>query len=52
MPKAVWSSQFAKRAAHICVRPRTLAFSDTRQLVINTGTTIGTFLMVFPMKNT
>ena len=27
-------------------------FSDTWQLVINTGTTIVTFLMVFPMQNT
>jgi low affinity Fe/Cu permease len=28
------------------------AFSDTWQLVINTGTTIGTFLMVFLLQNT
>ena len=27
-------------------------FSDTRQLVINTGTTIVTFLMVFLIQNT
>lgn len=27
-------------------------FSDTWQLVINTGTTIGTFLMVFLLQNT
>ena len=27
-------------------------FSDTWQLVINTGTTIGTFLMVFLIQNT
>ena len=27
-------------------------FSDTWQLVINTGTTIVTFLMVFPIQNT
>jgi low affinity Fe/Cu permease len=69
MPKAVWYSQFAKRAAHFCGRPRTFAlavavvavwivsgplfaFSDTWQLVINTGTTIVTFLMVFLIQNT
>lgn len=28
------------------------AFSDTWQLVINTGTTIATFLMVFLLQNT
>ena len=28
------------------------AFSDTWQLVINTGTTISTFLMVFLLQNT
>jgi low affinity Fe/Cu permease len=27
-------------------------YSDTWQLIINTGTTIVTFLMVFPMQNT
>src|SRR6476620_6367613 len=64
-----WYSQFAKKAAHFCGRPRvfTLAvgvivlwlvtgpvfhFSDTWQLVINTGTTIVTFLMVFLIQNT
>ena len=64
-----WYSQFAKRTAHYCGRPRvfTLAvgviavwiitgplfgFSDTWQLVINTGTTIITFLMVFLIQNT
>jgi len=64
-----WYSQFAKRTAHFCGRPRvfTLAvgvivvwiitgplfgFSDTWQLVINTGTTIITFLMVFLIQNT
>jgi len=69
MPKAVWYSQFAKRASHFCGRPRTFAlavavvavwivsgplfaFSDTWQLVINTGTTIVTFLMVFLIQNT
>ena len=62
-------SDFAKRTAHFCGRPRvfTLAvaviaiwiitgplfgFSDTWQLVINTGTTIITFLMVFLIQNT
>ena len=69
MRGTTWYSQFAKRAAHFCGRPRvfTLAvgvivvwvvsgpafhFSDTWQLVINTGTTIITFLMVFLIQNT
>ncbi|WP_041673307.1 low affinity iron permease family protein [Sulfuricella denitrificans] len=69
MHSASWYSQFAKRTAHFCGRPRvfTLAvgvivawivtgplfhFSDTWQLVINTGTTIITFLMVFLIQNT
>lgn len=69
MQKTSWYSQFAKRAAHFCGRPRvfTIAvgiimvwlitgpffqFSDTWQLVINTGTTIITFLMVFLIQNT
>jgi len=69
MPETVWYSQFAKRTAHVCGRPRTFAlavaviavwivsgplfaFSDTWQLVINTGTTIVTFLMVFLIQNT
>ena len=69
MRNATWYSQFAKKAAHFCGRPRvfTLAvaviliwivtgpmfhFSDTWQLVINTGTTIITFLMVFLIQNT
>ncbi len=69
MNNATWYSQFAKRTAHFCGRPRifTLAvgviavwivtgpmfhFSDTWQLVINTGTTIITFLMVFLIQNT
>ena len=69
MSSTSWYSQFAKRAAHFCGRPRvfTLAvgviavwiitgplfgFSDTWQLVINTGTTIVTFLMVFLIQNT
>ncbi len=30
----------------------TFRFSDTRQLIINTGTTIATFLMVFLIQNT
>lgn len=69
MRSANWYSQFAKKTAHFCGRPRvfTLAvvvilvwiitgpifhFSDTWQLVINTGTTIITFLMVFLIQNT
>ena len=69
MSGTFWYSQFAKRTAHYCGRPRvfTLAvgviavwivtgplfgFSDTWQLVINTGTTIITFLMVFLIQNT
>ena len=69
MSSTSWYSQFAKRTAHFCGRPRvfTLAvgviavwiitgplfgFSDTWQLVINTGTTIVTFLMVFLIQNT
>ncbi|MGP1679099.1 MAG: low affinity iron permease family protein [Burkholderiales bacterium] len=69
MRNVTWYSQFAKRTAHFCGRPRvfTLAvaviavwivtgplfhFSDTWQLVINTGTTIITFLMVFLIQNT
>ncbi len=69
MSSTSWYSQFAKRTAHFCGRPRvfTLAvgvivvwiitgplfgFSDTWQLVINTGTTIITFLMVFLIQNT
>jgi low affinity Fe/Cu permease len=69
MQQTSWYSQFAKKAAHFCGRPRvfTLAvaiiivwivtgpifnFSDTWQLVINTGTTIITFLMVFLIQNT
>jgi low affinity Fe/Cu permease len=69
MRNATWYSQFAKKTAHFCGRPRvfTLAvavivvwivtgpmfhFSDTWQLVINTGTTIVTFLMVFLIQNT
>jgi low affinity Fe/Cu permease len=69
MRGTTWYSQFAKKAAHFCGRPRvfTLAvgvivvwivtgpvfhFSDTWQLVINTGTTIITFLMVFLIQNT
>jgi len=69
MRGTTWYSQFAKKAAHFCGRPRvfTLAvgvivvwvvtgpvfhFSDTWQLVINTGTTIVTFLMVFLIQNT
>jgi low affinity Fe/Cu permease len=66
---STWYSRFAKRAAHVCGRPRTFSlavaiilvwiltgpifgFSDTWQLVINTGTTIITFLMVFLIQNT
>ena len=62
-------SQFAKRAALLCGKPRTFSlalgvivvwlvtgpifhYSDTWQLVINTGTTIITFLMVFLIQNT
>ena len=69
MSSTSWYSQFAKRTAHFCGRPRvfTLAvgviavwiitgplfgFSDTWHLVINTGTTIITFLMVFLIQNT
>jgi low affinity Fe/Cu permease len=69
MRNATWYSQFAKKTAHFCGRPRvfTMAaavivvwivtgpafhFSDTWQLVINTGTTIVTFLMVFLIQNT
>lgn len=69
MRSANWYSQFAKKTAHFCGRPRvfTMAvavilvwivtgplfhFSDTWQLVINTGTTIITFLMVFLIQNT
>ena len=69
MQQTSWYSQFAKKAAHFCGRPRvfTIAvaiiavwiitgpifnFSDTWQLVINTGTTIITFLMVFLIQNT
>jgi low affinity Fe/Cu permease len=69
MQQTSWYSQFAKRAAHFCGRPRvfTIAvgiilvwlitgpifhYSDTWQLVINTGTTIITFLMVFLIQNT
>ncbi|MFM9913119.1 MAG: low affinity iron permease family protein [Methylophilaceae bacterium] len=69
MQSATWYSQFAKKTAHICGRPRTFSiavgviavwiitgpifgFSDTWQLVINTGTTIITFLMVFLIQNT
>ena len=69
MQQSNWYSQFAKKAAHFCGRPRvfTIAvaiiavwivtgpifnFSDTWQLVINTGTTIITFLMVFLIQNT
>ena len=69
MQQSSWYSQFAKKAAHFCGRPRvfTIAvaiiavwiitgpifnFSDTWQLVINTGTTIITFLMVFLIQNT
>lgn len=64
-----WYSRFAKKAAHICGRPKIFAlavaiilawlitgpvfhFSDTWQLIINTGTTIITFLMVFLIQNT
>ena len=69
MQQTSWYSQFAKKAAHFCGRPRvfTIAvaiiavwiitgpifnFSDTWQLVINTGITIITFLMVFLIQNT
>lgn len=69
MRSSTWYSRFAKRAAHVCGRPRTFSlavaiilvwiltgpifgFSDTWQLVINTGTTIVTFLMVFLIQNT
>lgn len=69
MQQTSWYSQFAKKTAHFCGRPRvfTMAvaiiavwivtgpifqFSDTWQLVINTGTTIITFLMVFLIQNT
>lgn len=69
MRNASWYSQFAKKAAHFCGRPRVFSlavavilvwiatgplfgFSDTWQLVINTGTTIITFLMVFLIQNT
>jgi low affinity Fe/Cu permease len=69
MQQTSWYSQFAKKAAHFCGRPRVFAiavgiilvwivtgpifhFSDTWQLVINTGTTIITFLMVFLIQNT
>lgn len=69
MHQTSWYSQFAKRTAHFCGRPRvfTMAvgiillwlitgpifnYSDTWQLVINTGTTIITFLMVFLIQNT
>jgi low affinity Fe/Cu permease len=55
---ARWSgrpSTFALAAAVIVVWAVTgplFAFSDTWQLVINTGTTIVTFLMVFLIQNT
>ena len=69
MRSVTWYSQFAKKTAHFCGRPKTFAvavgviviwiltgplfgFSDTWQLVINTGTTIITFLMVFLIQNT
>jgi low affinity Fe/Cu permease len=69
MRSTAWYSQFAKRAAHFCGRPRVFTvavgvivvwivtgpvfnFSDTWQLVTNTGTTIVTFLMVFLIQNT
>src|SRR4030095_14564072 len=69
MRGTAWYSQFAKKAAHFCGRPRVFTvavgvvivwivsgpifhFSDTWQLVINTGTTIVTFLMVFLIQNT
>lgn len=69
MQQTSWYSQFAKKAAHFCGRPRVFSiavaiiavwivtgpifnFSDTWQLVINTGTTIITFLMVFLIQNT
>ncbi|MEK6776032.1 MAG: low affinity iron permease family protein [bacterium] len=69
MRSANWYTQFAKRTAHFCGRPRVFTFaagvivvwiitgpifhfSNTWQLVINTGTTIITFLMVFLIQNT
>lgn len=69
MIQTSWYSQFAKKTAHFCGRPRVFTvavaiilvwlvtgpifrFSDTWQLVINTGTTIITFLMVFLIQNT
>ena len=66
MKNTAWYARFAKEAAHFCGRPRVFvlvilvwmvtgpssAYSDTWQLVINTGTTIVTFLMVFLIQNT
>lgn len=69
MRNATWYSQFARKTAHFCGRPRVFVlavgviaawivtgpifrFSDTWQLVINTATTIITFLMVFLIQNT
>jgi low affinity Fe/Cu permease len=54
-----WFTRLTKATARVSGRPVTWAilgptfgFSDTWQLVINTGTTIVTFLMVFLIQST
>src|ERR687893_215034 len=53
---ASWISRLfttgATMVAHAVGKPLAFALSDTWQLVINTGTTIVTFLMVFLIQNT
>jgi low affinity Fe/Cu permease len=59
---AKWTSHMAGQAAAFVIAVATLllwavsgplfGFSDTWQLIINTGTTIVTFLMVFLIQNT
>ena len=59
---AQWTAAHAGRAATFClalavivvwaVSGPVFGFSDTWQLIINTGTTIVTFLMVFLIQNT
>ena len=59
---AQWTAAHAGRASTFCVALAAIViwalsgplfgFSDTWQLIINTGTTIVTFLMVFLIQNT
>jgi low affinity Fe/Cu permease len=51
MRNTSWFTRFAKKTAQLVSGPL-FGFSDTWQLIINTGTTIVTFLMVFLIQNT